>query len=83
MPYGCHIYSKESGTAKATLCEYTQSDHALPHWWCVFRCCAECPCINIPDQEIKITKDVTFNKKNKKWELTQSCSDALYLTFSP
>ena len=28
-----------------------QSDHALPHWKCVLWCCANCPCINLPDQE--------------------------------
>ena len=27
------------------------SDHVLPHWKCVLRCCADCLCINIPDQE--------------------------------
>ena len=26
------------------------SDHALPHWKCVLRCCANCLCINITDQ---------------------------------
>ena len=35
----------------ATMCTYPQSEHALPHWKCVYRCCAEFPCINIPDQE--------------------------------
>ena len=30
---------------------YSQSDHALPHWKCVFRCCAKCPSINLPDQK--------------------------------
>ena len=37
--------------AKATLCAYPQSDHALPHWKCVLRCCAKCPSVNLPDQE--------------------------------
>ena len=36
---------------KSTMCEYPQYDHALTHWKCVLICCAECPCINIPDQE--------------------------------
>ena len=36
---------------QATMCTYLQSDHALPHWKYVLRCCADCPCINIPDQE--------------------------------
>ena len=30
---------------------HLKSDHALPHWKCVLRCCADCLCINIPDQE--------------------------------
>ena len=51
MPHGCHIYSKESDTAKATMCTYPQYDHALPYWKCVLRWCAKCPCINLPDQE--------------------------------
>ena len=33
------------------MCTYTQSDHALTHWKCVLRCCAEFKCINLPDQE--------------------------------
>ena len=44
--------------ANATMCAYPQSEHSLPHWKCVLRCCNDCPCINIPDQEIskKMTK---------------------------
>ena len=38
--------------ANATMCAYLHSDHALPHWKCVLSLCADCPCINIPDQEI-------------------------------
>ena len=52
MPHGRHIYSKAFGMAKAAICAYPQSDHALPHWKCVFRCCAKFPCINIPYKEI-------------------------------
>ena len=37
--------------AKVTICAYPNSDHALPHWKCVFLCCAKCSCVNIPDQE--------------------------------
>ena len=33
------------------MCKYSQSDHALPHWKCVLRCCADFPCINIPNHE--------------------------------
>ena len=51
MPHGRHIYAKASDMVKATICTYPQSDHALPHWKCVLQCCAECPYVNIPDQE--------------------------------
>ena len=51
MPHGRHIYVKASDMANATMCTYPHSDNALPHWKCVLRCCADCPCINIPDQE--------------------------------
>ena len=37
--------------ANAKMCAYSQSDHALPQWKCVLRCCVKCPIINIPDQE--------------------------------
>ena len=33
------------------MCEYSQSDHALPHWKCVFRCFSKYPSINLPGQE--------------------------------
>ena len=51
MPYRGHIYAKASNMAKATMCAYPQSDHALPHWKFVLWCCAKFPCINLPDQE--------------------------------
>ena len=51
IPHDIHIYSKKSDMEKAKMCAYLQSDHALPHWKCVLRCCAKCPSINIPDQE--------------------------------
>ena len=51
MPHGHHIYAKASGMAKATMYTYPQYDHALLHRKCVLRCCADFPCINIPDQE--------------------------------
>ena len=37
--------------AKSRMCAYTQSDHALPHWKYVLKCCVKCPSVNIPDQE--------------------------------
>ena len=52
MPHGCHIYVKEFDVEKEKMCAYLQSDHVLPHWKCVLRCCAKCPSINIPGQEI-------------------------------
>ena len=51
MPHGRQIYAKAYDMANDTMCTYPQSDHALPHWKCVLRCCSKCPCINIPDQE--------------------------------
>ena len=51
MPHGSHIYAKASDMTNATMCTYPQSEHALPHWKCVLQFCADCPCINIPDQE--------------------------------
>ena len=33
------------------MCKYPKSDHALPHWKCVLRCCEFFSCINIHDQE--------------------------------
>ena len=60
MPHGRHIYAKASDMANATMCTYPQSEHALPHWKCVLRCCAYCPCINIPDQETTKKHDKTI-----------------------
>ena len=51
MTYACHTYAKSYDTAKETMCDYPQSDHALPHWECVMQYCVKCPSINIPDQE--------------------------------
>ena len=58
MPHERNIYDKESDMEKATMCTYTQSDHALPHWKYVLLCFADCPCIDIPDKQ--------KNKKIKK-----------------
>ena len=51
MLHGRHICSKSSDMINATMFTYSQYDHALTHWKYVLRCCAECPCINIPNQE--------------------------------
>ena len=50
MPHGRHIYSKSSDMDNATMRTYPHSDHALPHWKHILRCCDECPRINISDQ---------------------------------
>ena len=60
MPHGCHIYAKASDMANAKMCTYPHSDNALPHCKCVLRCCVNCPCINLPDQEKnKINEETT------------------------
>ena len=41
------------------MCAYPESEHALPHWKCVLRCCNDCPCINITDQETTKKNDET------------------------
>ena len=51
MPHGPHIYAKASDMTKATMCEYSHSDHASPDWKCVLPCCSKFPKINLPDQE--------------------------------
>ena len=51
MTHERHIDAKSSDMAKATMCEHPTYYHALPHCKCVLRCCADCICINIPDQE--------------------------------
>ena len=61
MPYGLHIYSKASDMAQAKMYTYPQSYHALPHCKCVLRCCADCPCINLPDQETYNQSSYTTN----------------------
>ena len=51
MPHGRHIYEISSGMVMTTMCAYPPSQHALPHWKCVLRCCYNCPRIDYPDQE--------------------------------
>ena len=51
MPYGQYIYTKSYDMAKSTMCAKSQSNHALPHWKYVLQCCAQCPSINITEQE--------------------------------
>ena len=45
------ILSTPDGVTYHSPNVYLTSDHAIPHWKCVLRCCAECLCINITDQE--------------------------------
>ena len=68
MPHGRHIYAKASDRVDDTLCAYTQSEHAIPHWKYILRCCAGCPHINIPDQE----------KNEKNEEITPSIRFHIY-----
>ena len=51
MPYGIHIYPKASDMENETMCTNPHYDNALPHWKCILRCFANCPCNNLPDQE--------------------------------
>ena len=59
MPHGRHIYAKASDMANSTICTYPHPDDALPHWKCVLRFCADCPCINLPDHETNKEHDET------------------------
>ena len=59
MPHGSHIYAKASDISNEKMCTYPKSDLSLPHWKCVLWCCANCSCINLPDQE-------TTKKKKKQ-----------------
>ena len=51
MPHGSHIYAKAYDVAKATMCAYPHSYHALTYWKCVLGCCAKRPSLNLPDHE--------------------------------
>ena len=75
MPYGRHIYAKASDMARATMCTYPQSDHALPQWKCVLRCCADCLCINIPDQETnKNNEEATPSIRFHIYHIIERCT---------
>ena len=77
MPHGHHIYAKASDRSKATMCTYPQSDNALPNWKCVLRCCADCPCINLPYQET----DKNMKKKHPQLVFTISHHCPLYCSW--
>ena len=51
IPHGYNICAKSYDMSKAKTCEYSQLDHALPHWKCVFQYCAQFQSIIIPDLE--------------------------------
>ena len=51
MLHGRYIDVKASDMEKATMCTYPKSNHALPHWKCVLRCCSDYTLINLTDQE--------------------------------
>ena len=75
MPHGCHIYAKASDMVNATMCAYPHSDHALPHWKFVLRCCAECPHTNLPYQETnkkheETTTSIRFHFYHIIWRCT-------------
>ena len=43
----CHmivVSMSKHDMAKAKMCTYPQSDHALTHRKCIFRCCSDYPC---------------------------------------
>ena len=46
-----HIYATAADMAMATMCAYPPSQHAFPHWKFVLSGCADCLCIDLPDQE--------------------------------
>ena len=52
MKHGSRIYAKSSDMVETTMFEYPQSNHELPHWNYVLRCCVKCPSMNLPDQKI-------------------------------
>ena len=60
MPHGRHIYAKGSDMVKSTMCAYTHSYHALPHWKYDMQCCAKFPSVNLPDQETDYLYTDTF-----------------------
>ena len=45
------ILSTPERVTDHSLNVHLTSDHVLPQCKCVLRCCADCLCINIPDQE--------------------------------
>ena len=76
MPHGSHIYAKSSDMENDKMCTYPQSEHALPHWKCVLRCCADCQFINIPNQETtKKHEETTPPIRFHIYHIIGSCTD--------
>ena len=76
MQYIRHIYAKAADIAKATMCKYPQFDHELPHWKCVLRFYAKCPCINLPDQEKdNHNSDTTLSIRFHIYHVIVRCTD--------
>ena len=76
MPHGSHVYSKASDLAQATMCAYTQSYHALSNWKCVLRWCANCPCINFPDQVTENqNSDTTTSIRFQIYHIIARCTE--------
>ena len=78
MPHGRHIYAEAYDMANATICTYSQSYHVLPHYKCVLRCCAQCPSINITDQETydkhkNPSRPIRFHSYNMIARCTKKC----------
>ena len=55
------------------MCTYPKPDHALTHWKCALRCCADCPCINLPNQDT----DNNMNKQHPQFGFT--CITSLHI----
>ena len=49
---GWHIYQTASDMAMEKMWAYPPSQHALPHWSCMLRCCVNFPPINIPRKKL-------------------------------
>ena len=75
MPHGRHIYAKSSDMENSTMCNNPHSDNALPLWNCVLWCCADCPCINLPDLETtKKHKETTPSTRFHIYHIIGRCT---------
>ena len=75
MTHGRHIYVTASDMVMAKMCSYPPSQHELPHWKCVLHCCANCPCINLPDQESDMYRSNTSPSINFHiYHLVERCT---------